>query len=369
MRSRRGGLARLTTFASFAGIAFGVGCLIVVQAINTGYKNGIEQSVAEESAHITISNGKPGEIRDSIVVSQIKRVENVKTVKPVRVRAAMITGFGKRGYTILNVINESAGAGSKGVSVGRNLANSLGIRVGDKIKILIADEATGRATPTSFPIARINSGFGPSLFTIEMNVDDYSAFEFEEPPVSDTYFVQLKRPFETAATVSALSKTLGPSFSLQDWQSQNRGLMDLLELERRVASAVFIIMILIASLCVAATLSLLVNERRLDIAVLKTCGADARSLALMFLIEGTVIGCAATGTGIIFGLIACVVFNQTGILNVPPEVYSISRIVLVPGILSTFLIAAGTFILILPSILVPVYRASRLSPSEIFRSA
>ncbi len=369
LRSRRGGLARLTTFASFAGIAFSVACLIVVQAIYTGYRNGIEKGVLSDSGHITISDNKPGEIRASIVAAQIKRIENVKSVKPVMIRAAMISGFGKRGYTILNVINEKGDAGLKGVSVGRNLAESLGIRAGDSIKILVPDEDAGGANFTEFRVLKIAGSLGTSSFTLEMNAEEYTAFGFETPPVTDTYFVQLNRPFETESTGAELSKSLGPSFSLQTWQTQNRSFLEALELENRVASTVFLIMILIASLCVAATLSLLVNERRLDIAVLKICGAASRSLALMFLIEGVVIGLAATSAGIVLGLVACAVVNQTDVLNVAPDVYTISRLVLAPEAGATVLIAAGSLLLILPSILIPVFRASKLKPAEIFRRA
>ena len=77
---------------------------------------------------------------------------------------------------------------------------------------------------------------------------------------------------------------LGENFKVVDWQEANRPLFAALSLERKVALAIISLIIFIAALNITTTLALLVNERRLDIAVLRTCGAQTRRLDFDFFV-------------------------------------------------------------------------------------
>jgi lipoprotein-releasing system permease protein len=128
------------------------------------------------------------------------------------------------------------------------------------------------------------------------------------------------------------------------------------------------LIIFIAALNITTTLALLVNERRLDIAVLRTCGAKGKTLIGIFLLEGLLIGFLGIVLGLIFGLSACFLGNYFKIVSLSEQVYSLSYIPFHITFLSVLLIALTTLFICLLATVYPAYRASKIKPLENLRT-
>ena len=180
--------------------------------------------------------------------------------------------------------------------------------------------------------------------------------------------VTVKDIYIANVTAAAIRANLGENFKVLDWQEANQPLFAALSLERKVALAIISLIIFIAALNITTTLALLVNERRLDIAVLRTCGAKTKSLVFVFLIEGLFLAFVGIVSGLIMGLIGCAAGNYFKIINLSAEVYSLSFIPFRPHLANILLIIFIAFLLCLTATIYPAYKASGIKPLENLRT-
>jgi len=367
--AKRGGLARLTTLSAVLGIAFGIACLIVVEAIYSGFREGVESRLLAETPHVTVTAETGGGISPSIISATIRRDPDVTNVEPVLIKSSVVTGSEKSSYGLLRVHFDKRPGTPRGVIVGGELARVIGVSKGERVKILFGNDEGEPATGEFAVGGIIDTGlFEYDSQLVIMDSDTFSGVGNQTEAGPDTFLVSIRQPFDARAKALQLRERLGPGFEVTDWRTANRPLFAALSFERRIAFIVFTIMVLLAAIGVAATLTLLAAGRRFDIAVLKTCGATSRTLLRMFFLEGLMIGSAGIFLGLVSGFAACWAANAYGLVSLDAEVYALSRIDLVPGFASSAIIAGGAFLLILPAIIVPVIAASRVKPTELLRT-
>ena len=143
--------------------------------------------------------------------------------------------------------------------------------------------------------------------------------------------------------------------------------MAALELERRVVSAIILMIMTLAALNITTTLALVVVERRADIAVLVALGARARSVMAIFVIEGALVGLAGAAAGAALGLVACALAERFGLVSLPADVYSISAVPLRPQLLDVLLPALAAVAIGVLATLFPARQAARVRPAEVLR--
>jgi lipoprotein-releasing system permease protein len=131
--------------------------------------------------------------------------------------------------------------------------------------------------------------------------------------------------------------------------------------------AVIALIILMATLNITMMLVLVVVERRSDIAILGAMGARARSIMLVFMIEGAAVGFAGALAGVSLGLVTCFLGNRYRLVRLPADVYSLSSIPFHAHARDIALSALAAFILSLLATLYPARAAARLRPAEALR--
>ena len=159
-------------------------------------------------------------------------------------------------------------------------------------------------------------------------------------------------------TAEEIRAELGANFRVLDWQEANQPLFAALGLERKVALAIISLIIFIAALNITTTLALLVGERTLDIAVLRTCGATTRNLISIFLLEGLFLSFIGIFFGLFFGLLSCVIGNYFKLISLSNQVYSLKHIPFHLDFANISLIIFITFILCVAATVYPAYKAS-----------
>ncbi len=131
----------------------------------------------------------------------------------------------------------------------------------------------------------------------------------------------------------------------------------------------------IAAFNIVSILTMMVSDKRADIAVLRTMGASPRSVMIIFMVQGAVIGLSGIAIGALIGVpialhvgsIVETLEKLVGAQVFDPQVYFISRIpsVVVPQ--DVVKICAVAWLLSLLAAIYPAWRAAQIQPAEALR--
>ena len=394
-RARRKSLARFTSLVAVAGIAAGVASLILAQALARGFADEMQNKILANTPHISIF------MRDGTEINgwqQIKKdfgdTKNIAEISPTSYENALIAGTQATNYAILRVVEnpkskvQSSKINAQSENTARNeqpttdhqpsiTEIALGTELAEKTNLKIGDEAeiitfANQSDPKRSRVF-VKEIFRTGLFEydstwINISPENFAVLHGDQTFSPAILSVSVKNIFEADKIADQIREKLGGSFKVLDWQEANQPLFAALSLERRAALAIFALLIFIAALNITTTLALLVNERRFDIAILRTCGAKTPSLILVFLLEGLFLGFAGIFFGVVFGLLGCFLGNHFKIINLSAEVYSLNYIPFHPDAANVLLIILTTFVLCLAAAAYPALRASRIKPLENLRT-
>ncbi len=362
-RARRKSLARFTAVVAVVGIAAGVAALILANALAKGFADEMKNKILANTAHVSVFSANGAEIFGWETVKQkVESIENIESIAATTYENALLIGETETSYAILKVQNSVQGSS---VAVGAKLAEKLNLKIGDTAEIA----TIGNQTPTRVKIAEI---FQTGLYDydatwIRISPENFARLHRQADFTPTLLSVTVIDIYRADKTANLMRANLGEKFKIIDWQEANQPLFAALSLERKVALAIIGLIILIAALNITTTLALLVNERKLDIAVLRTCGAKAKSLIVIFLIEGLFLGLIGISCGVIVGLLGCFAGNYFKLISLSAEVYSLNHISFAPTFSSVALIIFAAFFLCLAATAYPAFKASKIKPLENLR--
>ncbi|HAC80401.1 MAG TPA: lipoprotein-releasing ABC transporter permease subunit [Deltaproteobacteria bacterium] len=258
------------------------------------------------------------------------------------------------------------------IMLGFELAASLGVRVGDWINLM-----SPAATPTALgAIPRIKRYAVGSIFDSGMYDYDATVIFLALPDaqaflkMGDTVTGLEVRGSDldlTRETARAIEAEAGFPIYARDWLEVNRNLFVAFELEKLVQFIVLLLIVTVAAFNIAATLIMVVMEKRKDIAVLKAMGATNRAIATIFVFKGAMIGITGTLAGVLGGLAGSLLLERYQFIDLPKDVFYVSTVPIHLE-LGNFLAVAGASILIcVLATLYPAWQAARLAPVEVIR--
>ncbi|MGI8670121.1 MAG: FtsX-like permease family protein [Aridibacter sp.] len=374
-RSRRKSLVRFTSIIAIVGIAAGVASLIIAQAIASGFSNEMRDKVLNNTSHITIFDESNTNFSNpEIITEKIKQIENVESVLPTTYESAVISSKENSSYAVLRVESKKQSKvqspkSKVQISLGKELAEKLKLNISDEAEIITLENSETPQNSKVFVADIFETGLyeydSTWIFVDERNYLKLKNLQKFSPKI---FSVSVKDIYKVDKTAVQIRHALGKDFKVLDWQEANKPLFAALSLEKKAALAVILLIIFIASLNITTTLSLLVNERKTDIAILRTCGAKTKNLVTIFLFEGIILSLIGIISGVILGLFICFLGNYFKIISLSKEVYSLNYIPFRVDFLNVLLVISLTFLLCLLAIIYPVLKASRIKPLEIFRT-
>lgn len=364
LRARKKSLARFTSVVAVTGIAAGVAALIVAQSLARGFQEEMRDKILANTAHVSVFRTDDVEISDwETLKPEIEKIENVRKITPTSFENAAVITQNETSYAILKVVSQKTNAANrKDVAIGVRLAEKLNLKIGDLTEIATLE----RNEPERARVAEI---FETGLYEYDaawiiISPEFFAYLDGQKIYQPKSLQISVADIYRTKETAEKLRAALGENYKIVDWQEANRPLFAALSLEKKASVAVLSLIIFIAALNITTTLALLVGERRLDIAVLRTCGAKTRSLLAIFTFEGLLLGGAGITGGVALGLLACFFANRFKVISLSEEVYSLSFVPLRPAFADVFTIAALTFFLCLLAAVYPAYRAGKIKPLE-----
>ncbi|HWW76328.1 MAG TPA: FtsX-like permease family protein, partial [Pyrinomonadaceae bacterium] len=390
LRMRRGRrVARWTAVAAVVGIACGVAALVVALALANGFRDELRDKILRGTAHVTLAREGGARMDEArTVAARVRQVEGVRDAAATTYEGALLSGPAGSSYTLLRAVDEDSARAREAVRaaltagaldalfderpesdavpvvVGEELAARTGLaRVGEEGWILTVSALAN--SPPSEPRASSSeprapksepdaSNFAQGALNVEpratrvrvAGVFRSGLYEYDSAwtyvslagaaraagstPASTAVSVEALDVEESGALARRLRAELGAGWAAVDWREANRPLFEALALERRTVALIIMLITVVAALNITTTLALVVVERRADIAVLAALGARARSITLVFVVEGALVGATGALLGALLGLAACFAADRFRLVRLPPDVYSLSAVPLHP---------------------------------------
>jgi lipoprotein-releasing system permease protein len=257
------------------------------------------------------------------------------------------------------------------ILLGTDLASTLGVVVGDSVQILTPQ---GTLSPMGM-IPRLRRMHVGGVFNLGLYEFD-SQWGFVSLDVAKRLagkdrveFIQLRvRDMYEAPRIAALiPATLGPDYVVQDWSDMNRPLFSALSLEKAAISLTIGLIVMVAALNIVASLILLVMEKHRDIAILKTMGASARSVTIIFMAQGLIIGILGTVVGATAGYVISSVADRYQLIRIPMDVYQVSHVPFTVLPLDFAIVVLAAVLVCFFATIYPSRQAARLDPAQALR--
>jgi lipoprotein-releasing system permease protein len=253
-----------------------------------------------------------------------------------------------------------------GILLGRELAASLKVRVGDRLNVvspLGGELGPQGPMPKSrpFKVAGIlYSGMYEydSKFVYILLSEAQSFFNLRGASGVEVKVAEVDNARSTMKAVYDLLD--GYPFRTKDWGEMNRNLFAALRLEKLVMGIILSLIVIVAAGLIVATVIMLVLEKRKEIAVLKALGVPDGGIVKIFLLEGLQIGVAGGVLGLVSGLAWCLFIERVGI-KLDPQVYYIPSL---PVKIEPFQTALAVLIAVLITFLASIYPALKASQVE-----
>lgn len=396
--ARRNGFISFISAASVVGIALGVWALIVVLSVMNGFQKEVRDRMLGVVSHIEIYEGLGQALPDATALMQeVRRNPEVVAAAPfVSGQSLLAHGEAMRGIMLRGIEPAlepqvvSAGAvnnealkrlksGGFGIVLGVQLARAMGVAEGDSVTLV---SPSGQITPAGvtprFKQVTVVGIFDSGHFEYDaalamMHVQDAAKiFRVEGPTGLRLKLKDLNRAMDVA---EELQRTIPGDYVFMDWGQQNRTWFAAVKVEKRMMSIILTLIILVAAFNLLVTLVMSVQDKRADIAILRTLGASPRSIMYVFVVQGAVVGVVGTLAGLLTGLLTA--FNIDPIVSfierllnarlLPPDIYLINSMPSDPQAANILPVVAVSLLLAFLSTLYPSWRASRVNPAEALR--
>jgi lipoprotein-releasing system permease protein len=391
----RGQRTNLSLFVwiGIGGVFLGVGALIVVLAVMTGFQDGIRDKILSASPHILVFESSGRGVADAgTVADRVRKVPGVQAATPFVLQQALFTGSGGAAHGgLLRGVDLSASPllaefqsrlrsgdlaalerGQPGILLGRELARSLGVVAGDAVTAISPQGAMTAVGMVPKMRRYVVAG------TIEVGMYEYDATIAWVPlPAAQEFAglgdrvtgieVKLKDPFAARQVGRAIAGALGWPYWVRDWMEMNKNLFAALQLEKLALFVIVTIIVLVAAFAIIGHLVLLVAEKRKEIGILKALGAPGRSITAVFFSVGMTIGVIGTAAGSAVGLGLMWVQNTYRVIRLSGDVYPIDYLPMKLSGSDVALVIAATFLISFLATVFPARRAGALSPAEVLR--
>jgi lipoprotein-releasing system permease protein len=253
--------------------------------------------------------------------------------------------------------------------MGSELASDMAVDVGDQV-VLVSPSTIAGGLPKMkrFKVTGlIKTGYYEFDNTmVYTDIKDASEFLGLGGAVSGLS-VKLNRLEDADKAARQIQSIAGFNFNVRTFAQLNSTLYAALKLEKSVMFIILSLIILVASLNITSNLILFGTEKLRDIGIMRAMGAGPSRIRRIFMLEGLFIGSAGIIAGLILGLLLCWVIRTFNIVQLPGDIYYLTKVPVYLEFWDIFSVIAGSYLLCFLSALYPAYKASKINPVDAIR--
>lgn len=378
--SRKSGGITVMSWISILGIALAVAALIVTLSVRTGFRADFLNTLLSSNAHITLQSLER-ETQDGRVVKAFDAgmVDIPYDHFPAIRGQVMATGDSQGGADIHGVpqdafalLNLDIEGTTTGLVVGVELAQTLGVTIGDSLRLVSSD---GPRTPfgvsprvSSFEVTGIfESGrYDVDRSRVYMPFTDAQSY-FNRTDLVDEYHLFIQDPETVDTHVDILLGLLPPGSQIWTWKDRAGGFLKALDLEDRVMFILLTALVSIAAMTIISGLVMLARNKQSTIGILRTLGMSQAGVGRIFFLCGSMVGLAGTVLGTALGCWMALNLDILLMLAGGEWDPSVRGLYDLPSALTGTIVANAIFLamgLSMVATLIPAWQAARLAPVE-----
>jgi lipoprotein-releasing system permease protein len=398
---RRNQFISFISFSSMMGVALGVTALITVLSVMNGFENEVRERILGMASHITITSfDEPMQDWRQLADTVRQSEPRITGLAPYIRKEAMLSMDGNVSGALLRGISpeldpevsevwqhmlygqiDDLRPGEFGIILGKSLARSLGAMVGDKVTVVTPQVVS---TPAGI-LPRLKRFTVRGVFEVGMHEYD-SAMALIHIEDAMTLFrteggvtglrLKLEDMYQAVPVRNQLEQSLSTGrYWVTDWTQRHANLFRAVKIEKTMMFLMLSLIVAVAAFNIVSTLVMVVTDKQADIAILRTLGIAPRSVMVIFMVQGTVIGLVGVLIGTIGGVtlalnIDVVIPWLEGVLGVqfmPADVYYINKFPSELHWSDVTRIVLISFSLSVLATFYPAWRASRTQPAEALR--
>jgi lipoprotein-releasing system permease protein len=400
VRSRnRNGFVSLISAISMLGIAIAVAVLIIVLSVVNGFERELKDRLLAMTAHANIE-GVERELRDWETLQDVaERNPRVRASAPyVSGQALMVFGERLSGVELRGIdpVQEDAvsgvaklmldgelanlTSGEFNIVLGVELAGELGVGIGDKVTVTLAE---GIVTPAGVvPRTKrftVTGTYRVGMYEFDrrlafLSIGDAQKLYRKKDSVTGVRLA-VTDIFDAHAIVREVALEHGELVLISDWTRRHVNFFRSIQITKSILFVILLLVVAVAAFNIVSTLVMVVKDKQADIAILRTIGARPSSILKIFVTQGSIIGVAGTLAGVFAGVLLAANLENVvtyleavfGIKFLAADVYFISDLPSELRKADVLQIAAIALGLALASTLYPAWVAARTAPAEALR--
>ena len=428
---RRQAVIGVVTAISIIGVAAGVASLIVALAINSGFRQDLQNRLLGSMAHVNLERAQGDGIRDwrplldkmerqpHVIAAAPAMYEQVLVSRGARASGLLLKGIVPRYESHVSELLKSVNVGSADalkaddafvngsaqnavgaeaksrpqtdqttedpntsarpenpayapIVLGADVADNIGATVGS---IVLVTSPQGSLTPFGFVpkfkrfkvVGLFKSGFWDYDSSWGLIRLEDAQSLFGLGDLISVIELKIDDIYKAPHVGAEVENAAGAGFMTTNWEEQNRPLFKALRLEGVVTFITISLIVFVAALNILISLTMMVMEKTKDIAVLMSMGTRKRQIRSVFVYQGLLIGVIGTVIGLVLGYGLSYAGGHYHWIHLSAEVYSIDYVPFAPQAVHGVIVAATAIAVSLLATVYPSWSAARILPAEALR--
>ena len=394
---RRNHFISFISLTSMIGLMLGVAVLIIVLSVMNGFDRELKQRILGMVPHAVIEGSDPIENWEAVDAA-VEKHPRVLAAAPFIQGQGMVTGGGEVRGVLLNgvlpdqertvsIIEDHMEQGSLddlrsgefGIIIGRFLASSLRLRLGEKVTVVLPEASV---TPAGV-LPRLKRFTVKGVFSVGAELDgSYTLIHMDDAAKlmrtggkAQGIRLLVDDLFAAPRVAEQAAQLLSGRYYVSDWTRTHGNLFQAIRMEKTMIGLLLMFIVAVAAFNIVSTLVMVVTDKTADIAILRTMGATPARIMRIFIVQGAVIGVFGTLVGTALGILGALNISAfiswlEGALGhqfLSADVYFISYL---PSQLlweDVMIISGSGLAMSLLATIYPAWRASRIDPADALR--
>ncbi|WP_373704948.1 ABC transporter permease [Porphyromonas loveana] len=161
----------------------------------------------------------------------------------------------------------------------------------------------------------IASGMEPTDHTIILSLDSLRRLLDYTEQEAEAVAIRLQADGEPEQVAATLRSVLGEGYQVLDLAGQHPEVSQLVSMEKWMSYFILLFILVLAAFNIVSSLSMLLIEKKEDIATLHSLGASRQVIARIFRMEGMLVSLIGAVVGIVIGIALCLAQQTYGLVT------------------------------------------------------